>query len=233
MQNQFTRVIRVRLYRIVIAVLFILMGVCVIAYLETKAPKIEAILAGLATGLFIALIQYLLDWNEHVEIETIKKLGIRRVLAHRDERPYYQRLIGGSQREILVLGNTASRLLEDFAHPERTDSATLLEALGRGVKVRLLLPKPAYLSTEDRARATEAARRMAEIAQKSPGFSFRFFDHAPAHSLMRIDDECLVGPIFARVKSKDSPAIHVDAESPFAVEYLKYFEEEWNGAEGS
>src|SRR6266404_4173670 len=227
MQSQFTRIIRVRLYKLVIVVLALATIASFIGYVVTKTQKLEAVLVGLATGLLVAFIQYLLDWNEHREIETIKKLGISRVLAHRDEKSYYQRLIKEAQREVAVLGNTASRLLEDFAHPTRTDSRALLEALARGVNVRVLLPKPVHLAGDDPSRAEQAGKRMAEIARESAGFKYRYFDHAPAHSLMRLDDECLVGPIFPHVKSKDSPAIQVDSQSPFAKEYLTYFEDEW------
>jgi len=230
MPNQFTKYVRIRLYKIVISGLFLLTVACGAVYFFTQSTKIEAIWVGLFTGLLIACIQYLLEWNEQMEIESVKKLGVRRILAHRDERFFYEKLIKESKREIIVLGNTAFRLLEDFAHATRSDSAALLEALSRGVKVRLLLPKHSYLSAEDRPLAAQAASRMVEIGKTGNGFEYKFFDHPPSHSLMRIDEDCLVGPIFPRVKSKDSPAIQVDADSPFASEYLKYFEEEWKSA---
>src|ERR1022692_706178 len=128
MKSQFNFVVRVHLYKIILGVLLFATGVCAWAYFKSDNQKYEALLAGLVTGLIVAVVQYLLDLNEHNEIEAIKKLGIVRVLPHRDDKDYYQPLLAGSKSEILVLGNTASRFFEDFAHPTRSDSKTLLEA---------------------------------------------------------------------------------------------------------
>ncbi len=230
MKSQFERFVRVRLYKIVILALSVATAVCTVAYFRGSGPKVEPLLAGLVTGLLVALIQYLLDWNEHQEIETIKKLGIHRILPHRDDKGYYQRLLRHAERDIVVLGNTASRFLEDFAHATRTDSRTLFEALGRGVRVRVLVPKPEYLPEDDRPRAEAAKKRMAQIAQESGNFEYRLFNHSPTHSLVKIDSDCLFGPVFPHVKSKDSPTIHADADSALVVEYLQYFENEWKQA---
>ena len=230
MKSQFERFVRVRLYKIVIVALSVATAACIAAYLKSSSPKVEPLLAGMVTGLLVALIQYLLDWNEHQEIETIKKLGIRRILPHRDDKSYYQRLLTGAERDIVVLGNTASRFLEDFAHPTRTDSRTLFEALQRGVRVRVLVPKPEYLPEDDRPRAEAANKRMIQIAQESSNFEYRHFNHPPTHSLVKIDNECLFGPVFPHVKSKDSPTIHADADSALVGEYLRYFDNEWKQA---
>ena len=233
MKSQFDRVVRIRLYKIIIALLVAGTTACAYAYFQSNNPKIEPLLAGMVTGLIVAVIQYVLDWNEHSEIENIKKLGIQRILPHRDDKPYYQKLLGGAEKEIIVLGVTASRFLEDFAHSTRIDSRTLLEALGRGVKVRILLPKSNHLKESDRTKAEVAKMRMAEIALGSEGFQYRYFDHPPIHSLVRVDNECLFGPVFPHVNSKDSPTMHAIADSPFVREYLVFFENEWNQATSS
>ena len=43
-----------------------------------------------------------------------------------------------------------------------------------------------------------------------------------------VDSECIVGPIFEYVESKNTPALHWKNESPFAEKYLAYFEQEWD-----
>jgi hypothetical protein len=230
MTSKFTRYLQIRLYKIVIVLLAVATLGAGYAYFSTAQPKYETLFAGLATGLFVALIQYLLEWNEHREIETIKQLGIQRILPTRDDKAHYQQLLANAQKEILVLGNTASRLFEDFAHSTRTDSRALLDALGRGVRVRVLLPQTEHLDSDDRPRSEVAKRRMKEIASQFPHFERRFFRHAPVHSLMKVDDDCLVGPIFPGVRSKDSPTIHANADSSLVGEYLKYFEREWEDA---
>jgi hypothetical protein len=230
MKSQFERFIRVRLYKIVIGALLVATVICTVIYFTTNWLKIEPIMAGMVTGLIVALVKYLLDWNEHQEIETIKKLGIQRILPHRDDKIYYQRLLAGAEHDIVVLGNTALRFLDDFAHSTRTDSRALFEALGRGVQVRVLVPTPEYLPIEDRPRAEMANRRMAQIARESSNFQYRHFNHLPTHSLVKVDNECLFGPVFSFVKSKDSPTIHADADSALVVAYLQYFENEWTQA---
>lgn len=230
MIKHFNRLVRIRFYKIVMVLLTVATAAVAVAYFNNVNQKLDALLAGGVTGLFVALIQYLLEWNEHREIETIKQLGIQRILAHRDDRMHYQQLLATAKKDVWVLGNTASRLLEDFAHSSRADSRALLEALGRGVKVRILLPKAEFLAEEDRSRSDLAKKRMAEISKTHQSFESRFFDHPPTHSLMKVDDDCLVGPIFPHVKSKDSPTIHANADSPLVDEYLKYFEKEWERA---
>lgn len=232
MISQFNRVVRIKLYKIVIGVLILATIVCGIAYFKSENPKYEGLLAGLVTGLIVAIVQYLLDWNEHAEIETIKKLGIVRILPHRDDKAYYQPLLARAKREILVLGNTASRFFEDFAHPIRVDSKTLLEALARGVQVRILLPKVQHLKENDRPKAHEVKNRMSQIAKEHKNFEFRYFDHAPANSLVKIDDDFLFGPIFSHINSKDSPTIHATADSALVAQYLRHIENEWTKASG-
>lgn len=230
MTSQFSHIVRVKLYKLIIAILLAATALLTFAYFKSANPKLEPLLAGVVTGLIVAIIQYLLHWNEHTEIEAIKGLGIQRILPHRDEKLYYQAVLARADREICVLGNTASRFLEDFAHSSRTDSRTMLEALGRGVRVRILLPKAAHLPEEDRHRAEASKKRLCEIAREFNKLECKYFDHAPMHSLVKVDSECLVGPIFPHLKSKDSPTIHAYEYSPLVGEYLKYFEKEWTNA---
>jgi hypothetical protein len=233
MKSSFSMIVRIRLYKIVICVLLIATAFCTFLYFHTQNPKYEGLLAGLATGLIVALVQYLLDWNEHSEIETIKKLGILQVLPHRDDKAYYQPLLADARREILVLGNTASRFFEDFAHETRADSQTLLTALSRGVHVRILLPSTNFLKESDKPKATVVKDRMKKIAEQYQNFEFRFFNHAPANSLVKIDDHFLFGPIFSHISSKDSPTIHATVGSSLVAQYLRHIEDEWANASKS
>ena len=100
------------------------------------------------------------------------------------------------------------------------------------IKVRLLLPKNSFLEEKDKGRTSAAYTRIQELKSEFPSnFEARFFARVPSHSIVCADDECLVGPIFRNVASKDCPAIHVEATSPFVHHYLKFFEDEWKDAE--
>lgn len=187
------------------------------------------IFSGLLTGLLVAFVQYLLSWHDHGEAEAIQRLGIRRIVPHRDDKGFYRGLLEQSRDEVLLLGNTASRFLEDFCHSSRADSCALLRALERGVRVRFLLPESQHLSAKDRARGKQAQARMLELQGAYPEkFQVRLFGHPSAHSIMKVDSQCLVGPLFPDVASKDSPAILASADSLLLLEYLKYFEREWS-----
>jgi phosphatidylserine/phosphatidylglycerophosphate/cardiolipin synthase-like enzyme len=231
MKSWFDIVIRANLYKIVLVALFF--ATIAFAWVSFKASdvKIAALFGGAATGLFVAFLQYLIQLNEHRDIERFKRLGVREVLPHREGKLYYENLIKEARISICVLGNTANRFLDDFAHANREDSRALLDALARGVRVQILLPLPGYLSEADKARSAESLTRMRQIHNEFSEFQYKFYDHFPAHSLVVVDSECLVGPIFPHVHSKDSPAIHTHTGSPFVKHYIIHFKEEWSSAQ--
>lgn len=201
-------------------------------YIAEPNSKLSGIWSGLATGLIIAFIQLLITIGEHKKARLLKQLGIRRVLAHRDDEAFYRDLINAATKEIKILGNTVYRFLSDFADEHRPDKQALLHALTRKVKIKILLPKPDYLHSEhDRRKAGTSSERLIELCNRyNSTFECRYYEHAPSHSLVVVDDECLAGPIFPNISSKDSPAIYTTEKSPFVKPYLKYFDELWENA---
>lgn len=230
--NIFTKGIYIYLYKIIFFLLIAAAVVFAYNYFNVNDPKTSALYGGLTTGLIVAIIQLLIMWSDHSEIEKIKKLKIKKILPHRDDEKLYGDIIKQSEKEIRVLGNTASRFLQDFADENRKDKRVLLDALSRKVKVKFLLPHPKWLATDDdKDKANIAERKIADLSIKySNLFECRYYDHAPFHNLVMADDECLVGPIFPHISSKDSPAIYTDNSSIFVKPYLKYFEYEWERA---
>jgi hypothetical protein len=226
----FDTIIRIYLYKIVFGILLIASVVLGFEYYSVLNERTAGLLGGLCAGLIVFLVQLVIQWNEHQDIEQIKKLGIRDIRHYREGKEYYANLIRGSRKEIWVLGNTAKRFLDDFANPSRPDSQSLLEALGRGVSVRILLPTVSYLPHDDRALSEVSHASMKALRAQFSNFEYRYFTHLPAHSIVRVDEECLVGPVFSHVKSKDSPAIHTTTASPFVEHYLKHFAKEWEMA---
>ena len=69
-----------------------------------------------------------------------------------------------------------------------------------------------------------------ELIQRYPNVEIRYFNHIAAHSIFRIDDTCIVGPVFPNLESKNTPALHVMKSSPIALHYMDYFETEWKDA---
>jgi len=231
MSKIFEKVIKFQLAKFIICAIFFAALILLLGYYNLENTKISVLYGGLSTGLIIAGIQLLFSWGEFNEMEKIKKMGIKKILPHRDDERLYRNVIRNSKREILVLGNTASRFFIDFADETRDDKKTLIDALGRGTKVKILLPNPKWLSAQDKLRAQISLKKIKELSSRyKTFFECRYYDHAPFHSLVLADDHCLVGPIFPNIPSKDSPAIYTDNNSIYANSYLRYFDYEWEDA---
>ena len=224
----------IRIYDFKIIMFVFVMGALLFLYLflDEKDPKSYSLYGGIAIGLIMAFIQLLLAWYEHKEVEEIKKLGIKKILPHRDDEKLYKGIIENANEEIIILGNTASRFFQDFADEKRSDKRALLDAFSRKVKFKLLLPDPKFLNEpDDISKAAISKRRIIELSKKYPDlFECRYYDHIPYHNLVLADNECLVGPIFPDISSRHSPAIYSDTTSVFVESYLKYFDYEWEHA---
>jgi hypothetical protein len=233
MMEIFKKQINIYLYKIiVVSVLFVICVVAVIYFYSKASSPVTPLLGGLTTGLFVALLQLLLMWTEHKEMENIKKLGIKDILSHRDDESLYGKVIARAEKEIYVLGNTAFRFMEDFADDSRSDKMALIAALNKNVKVRFLLPHPDYLwKLNDKDRATVSLRSIEKLKEKyNTLVELKYYSHAPFHSMVLADNDCFVGPIFPDKTSKNTPTIYTDRNSVFAKPYLDYFDFEWGKA---
>jgi hypothetical protein len=231
MKSFFTVTLRVYLFKVILALTLISSILLAYVFWQTKDAQLSTLLAGVSTGLFVAALQLLMSWNEHQEIESIKKLGIRQILPHREGKEYYQRLIEGAKRTIWVAGVTVQRFMEDFATDNRSDCRSLIDALDRGVDVKILVPNAKFLNAKDAAKATISRPQLEKFTQHWNNFGCRVFDHPPAHSMVVVDGECLLGPVFSHVESKSSPAIHLSTSSEYSREYINYFNHEWDEAQ--
>lgn len=131
------------------------------------------------------------------------------------------------------MGVTAVRFFSDFADtstgaPE--NAMVLLNALGRGVRVRVLLPSNTFLPNIKKADYDKVKTKYEELKQQHQNIEIRYFNHTAAHSIFRIDDICIVGPVFPKLESRNTPALHIMKSSPFAINYMDYFEDEWKEA---
>lgn len=202
-------------------------------YEQTNDQKLLGIISGLLTGFIILVFQVLLSWVELRKMEKWDELRIVDILARKDERDVYAKFISTAKKKIWMLCVTAHSFLEDFADEKSTrDGArTLLNALGKDkVEVRFLIAFPDSLEANDdhhKTKAKMAESRLKELSERFPNFKYAYFKHPPMHSILTIDDESIVGPIFPGVRSKNTPAIHLKNDSAFVKHYLEYFREEW------
>jgi hypothetical protein len=188
---------------------------------------------GAVPGLVVALAQFILSWAEFGEISRLRSLGVENVLLTRDDQNYYGKHIDQSSETIIVMGVTSRRFLQDFAdeHSPHPHKKKLLAALDRNVAVKILIASSDYLEPEQQQGYRITQERCRELKQRYPHlFDARAFDHVASQALVRIDDEVIVGPVFPRRASKDTPAVHLSAKSPFARSYLDNFDYEWNHA---
>ena len=141
--------------------------------------------------------------------------------------------IRNTNRRLDLMGVTAVRFFNDFADTSvgAPDNAiVLLQALERGVHVRVLLPTDEFLPEAKRIDSAKVKTKYKELTQRYQNIEIRYFGHTAAHSIFRIDDSCIIGPVFPLLESRNTPALHVMNSSPMALNYLDYFESEWNQA---
>lgn len=187
--------------------------------------KITMILGGVTTGLFLVIIQFMFSWDEYKERDKLRLLGLKKVLEHKNDKVYYGALISGAERRIDLMGKTGHHFMEDFANEGGSykEAKVFLEALGRGVKVRFLLPASARNENN-----SGTISYIETLIKKYKNFSCRYFNHAECHSIFVADNDVIIGPFFPGARSLNTPALHVghDAELPRC--YLKYFDEVWD-----
>lgn len=202
-------------------------------FFELEGPAFVFI-SGLVPGLAVALMQFLLSWAEFKQISHFSAMKIKGVLNSRDEEKYYHDLLEKAQTRIDVLGVTSSRFMRDFADEgsNRKDKKVLIEALARGAHVRILVPEIAHLSLEDaNYKYPVAEQAFRGLRTRFPRqFEVKYFAHTPIASIVCVDEDVLVGPVFQNRESRNTPAVHTSIGSALAKSYLNHFEDEWSRA---
>lgn len=236
MKNIFKTSIKIKLSVIILFVLIVSSVFVLFWYFKASDTKLLAILGSLAAGMVVAIIQFLIAWQDYTATEKLKNLQIKEVLLNRDKRDFYENYVESAKKCIDMMGVTGSRFMEHFASDDvdaPPNSKVLQEVMSKGVQVRVLVPKNDYLFTEgDKRNEVNASNRYKRIKQLFPdNFDVRYFSHVPAHSVFLVDDECIVGPIFPEVPSKYTPALYLKSKSLFAEKYIKYFNDEWEKSE--
>jgi hypothetical protein len=198
-------------------------------YFTINDAQYSSLVSGLATGFVFATIQFFFSWYEYVKIDRYDRMKIKDIRPDRDKRELYESLINTSKKRIVILAVTANRLINDFADEAsgQDHKKVLLTALSRGVSIRILLPDILFLDASQQPHFDNIKTRLQQIATKYTNFEYKYFQHPPYHSIFLVDDECIIGPVFPNVSSKNTPSIYVDSSSPFATTYLEYFEDEW------
>jgi len=221
--------------KVICGIIILAIAVLCWAYFYTEqGNKIAPLLGGLLTGFILVFIQYLFSWHEHVERENFRLLGLKGVLKHKRDPKFYGQLIKGSKTRIYLMGRTARHFLEDFAntHGAHKEANFLLEALGRNVEVRFILPHPDHLSEDSKSDGQDSGRRLAELTSKFTCFHYKYLRHQAYHSVFVADDNVIIGPYFPELASMDTPALHLKSSANIPQKYLEYFQQEWDQCPG-
>ncbi|TJY34834.1 hypothetical protein [Pontimicrobium aquaticum] len=232
--NIFKKEFKIVASSIVLGLLILATSIMVILFYKgmfDSSPKTEIIIAGLITGLFVAIIQMIMQWSSFRADEKINSLKIIDVLDNRDDRLFYHDFIFRAKNKIDIMGSTAKRFFEHFADEEadaQDQSKVLFNRLERGVKVRILLPQKKYIALNKRNDVDSVNDILVRLSEKYTNLEFKYFSHEPIHSIFRIDDKSIIGPTFNNVSSKNTPGIYIKNNSPLAKKYNEYFQEEWD-----
>lgn len=231
--TDYKRIFPIKIINIIFIIIIFLISI--LSYLLffndiSNSVKGSGIISGLLTGFIIAFCQIWLSWYEFRKIDEYNELKIQKILSDRKDSIYYGHLISNAKKEIKIQGVTALSFLEDFANENQNaleHKKVLIKALEGKVRVTILIADKSCLDNGDKRKADAAESKLKQLSSFS-NFEYGYYIHHPAHSIVIIDDECIVGPIFPNVGSRDTPAIHLKRDSHLAKYYEDYFNDEWN-----
>ena len=217
----------------IVLVLFFVVSMVVYWQVDESANKTSGFMGSLAAGMLVAIVQMFVAWYDYYKNEQLRKIELIEILYDRDSRGKYEKYIKDAKSHIDVMGVTAARFFAHFADLDKNASEgakVIIYALERGVNVRILLPSENYLPNDKKNAASLVFEIYKKLSERYDRIELKYFNHTPAHSVFRIDDTCIIGPVFPEVESKYTPALHLKNTSPIAIKYIDYFETEWMNA---
>ena len=219
----------IKLPTIIFWILIILLVVIGIWYYKgNDGTKLTALAGGLITSLIAIIIQFVIEWRERNRLEQLESMEIFRVLPNRDDkREYYYQLLKNANDQIDFMGVTSHSFLHDFADSLDSGgrSSVLRKALNDEVKVRILVTRREALESNKQSKFDEAEKTLKQLKEiYKDKIDIFYLDKVPSYSLVRVDNECIVGTIIPNVNSSETSAIHASVNSPFLKCYLKDFD---------
>jgi hypothetical protein len=211
---------------IIVIALTVFMVVSLYFLMITEDVKISSIFGSLVAGLIVAIIQFIIAWRDYMQTEKLKELGLKKIIYNKHDTQYYAECMNKAEREIWVMGTTAARFFDDFA------DNVLLNKLKQGVLVKVLLTDEKYLEKERIFDFQKTKQHIVKIKAQFPSCQLyvKYLEHEVSHSIFVVDDTCIIGPVFPKMRNKEIPALHVNNSTPIAKKYLDYFKNEWENA---
>ena len=194
-------------------------------YSSITDPKLATLMGGISGGIAVYLISFLLSIYEYKQIDRFRDMGVLEVLSDRRRSDYYKDYVKNANNTVQVMGTSCTRFVDDFAN-NANDNHVLIDALNKNsdLKVQFLIPSDDYMDDGSKTKFEEGKQKFVNFRNQFEGrVELKRHDFEARHSLVRVDDHLIIGPVFQLVESKDSPAIHLRTPSKYAEKYLKYF----------
>jgi len=192
-----------------------------------KSPKIEPLIGGGLVSLIAVFIQFIMQYQDFKNNEKLTKSGVVKFLERRDDKDYYEKIIKTTKEKLNLLFYTGKRFSEDFCQDFDGDNA-IIEALKRGVKIRLLLIDESLLPDDEKDNFRIAENNFKKIKSKyKDNFDYRYYKHIQTHNIFMNESSAIIGPYFHKKKSKYSNSIHFKSNSPYVTDFINFFETEW------
>ena len=229
MQTVMRTTVRLPLRYILLIGLLFLLAVSLYLYFGIDDPKLSALVGGISGGVAVYIIVFLFSIYEYRQIDRFRALGVVEVLPDRRDDDYYRNIVKDAKTMVQVMGTSCTRFVDDFANIAN-DEHVLVDALNRNaeLKVQFLVPEEKYMDESSQHRFAAGRLTIEKLKDKyKRRIEMRRFDFQARHSMVRVDNDLIVGPVFKEVESRNTPAIHVDIKSAFAEKYVEYFSWVW------
>ncbi|MDE0316884.1 MAG: hypothetical protein OXM61_18510 [Candidatus Poribacteria bacterium] len=236
MNTLFEKTKAVSIFCLILLILVSILSGMFWIYYTMQSEKWAALIGGIISGLVAVIVTLCLSYYEFKKIERFKRLGIKDVLPERTDKKYYEQIIRNAKTLIQVMGTSCTRFLDDFGDQSRPEHA-LVDTLNSksSLKVQILVPNESNMDITSKARfeSDSIKRVINELTEKySDRFIIKRFNFPPTHSLVRADNHLIVGPVFPKVDSRHTPAIHLKTSSEYAKKYIQYFDDVWTASDG-
>ena len=226
----FEKIFNIHIWAIIFFLVSILLCAAISLYFYISDYKIITLLGGSISGLICFLMSFLLSMYDHHQMAKLKTLGIVKILPHRKQQDYYTEIIRTAKNHVWVMGTSCTRFIEDFADTGGLDHV-LIDALDKNLdlEVKLLIPTEEEMDDDSKSQfnLNENQKRMQGLKKYNNRFQIKRYSFEARHSLFRVDDDIIIGPIFPQTESQHSSAIHFNNHNFYADEYRQYFYSIW------
>ena len=220
------KLVTARLRYILLFSLLLSLAFVTAIFVYVDDEKLSAFLGGISGGLLGVTISFLFSMYEYANIDRYRALGVLNILSDRRDTSYYKNIVKDAKEIVQVMGTSCIRFIDDFADPA-SDEHVLLAAMKNhaNLKITILVPTEKNMDYKSKETFNLGKEKIDQLQVRFPDRVFlKRYNFEPRHSLVRVDSNLIVGPVFQEVESKNSPAIHLTTESAYAKKYLDYVE---------